>query len=243
MPPPLPEGVSILKYAVVAWVLCGSLACHSSDSPEPEETVAVSPRPEQLGGRLAFQRGSDPVSRALTEFVDAYSTAPETEDALRGVQERARRSLEQLRADPDAATSTVIASLDLLAAQDLSNHLAAFRLLALVGTARGLERLRDEALRPLPVVPPSGTPREEGPLKHLSTIRLAAVSALRHAALEGSGQARPLLMQLVQGAESPVRARSVEAVYAASPQRWRAKREMAAVLPPAELHLLTSVYP
>lgn len=192
--------------------------------------------------RLGFLRGTDAVDHALTQAFTSYTESP-TETTFAGLLEKSRQARAALQADPQAATTKLMNELNGLNGADDNGHAILFFLLAETGSPTALGHLRTLALTALPARQALGRVTEFGsdPRDHLATQRQMAVDQLGRAANMGHAAARRLLLEIVSKGDADVQSMAIQFVYLATPARWRAKREMAALLPPSKHYLLNTI--
>ncbi len=224
---------------LVAAGLAAAACSKSSSSP------AAAPLPSPSGtapARFAFEAQGDATAQALTTLYRTYVAAPTSEAELRAawaLRDQARAFVAQ---NAEAVTTRVLAELEAPADDDGSSREILFHLLAETGTGRATGALRDVALSALP---PAGTGATCGDTARSKAVHLrrAAVAELRRSAVLGSAVARDRLLDVVAGGDASTRRAAVTAFYDASPDRFRARREMAARLPPSERYVLYELTP
>jgi hypothetical protein len=230
--------VRIVSLSVLALVLLlPSLV--SSQSPTPSEPVkGTSPlskirqAPTAPGPLFSFERQNDPVSRALVAGYRSYLTAPTDQaeyDRNERALEEARRTL---RANGSTATTILRRELSRLTPpidHDRERSLLLW-LLADVRTPEALATLGDVAITPRTREGFEGTPMIEQSVALAQLTRIAAAQ---------DRVARDQILRVVARVESDpaLRREAITAYYRVSPSRFRARREVTAVLPIAQRYL------
>jgi hypothetical protein len=221
---------------VAPLLLLASVGCHNRKPPDPSavtppsaEITQAAAEPEQL---FSFERKSDPVSRALVAAYRSYLTAPIDQaeyDRNESALAAARRTL---RENGKAATTILRAELRRLDSptdHDRERHLLLW-LLGDAATPEALTTLADVAIAPPKREEFDGAPMIE---------HAVALAQLGRAAATGNRVAREQILRIVARADRnpDLRRRAIAAYYDVSPSRFRARREVTAVLPLADRYL------
>jgi hypothetical protein len=233
---PVAMRIFCLSGLALIILLVLSLGSHSG---EPSESVKMtSPLSEIKQARTApgplfsFERQNDPVSRALVAAYRSYLTAPTDQaeyDRNKSALEEARRVL---RANGSAATTILRAELSRFTPpidHDRERSLLLW-LLADVRTPEALATLGDVAIAPRTREGFDGAPVIEQSVALAQLTRVAAAQ---------ERVARDQILRVVARAERDpaLRREAIAAYYKVSPSRFRARREVTAVLPAAQRYL------
>jgi hypothetical protein len=228
---------SRVGFAAAPLLLLAFLSCHCRQAPDPKQATpsqsAETPHnPTAADPLFRFEEQRDPVSRALVTAYRAYLATPadqaEYDRNARGLAE-ARGTL---RGNGKAATAILLDELRRLSSpadHDRERHLLLW-LLADTATPEALAALADVASAP---------PQPEG-FEGIPAIEqgVALAQLGRVAATPNRGAREQILRVIARAGRNPaLRRQAIAAYYNVSPSRFRARREIVAVLPAAERYL------
>lgn len=233
---------SLSRVALGVGAICCSLlpALGCKDSPAAEAPVL--PVPEGAGSTFSFQGRADATDEAIDDLYQAFMSRPKSADEWATLDDRAAAARQAIRADGAEVTDRLLLELDAVAATNERARRILFHLLAEAATARGFDYLTGVATMTLPEAPEVEESHEPSRDRDfLLIVRHHAVSELARMAMSGEALAKDHLLTIVETGDREIKPPAVAAYYAASQERWRAKREMKMRLPPSAHYLLNRV--
>ncbi len=233
---------SLSRVALAVGAIWSSLlpALGCKDSPAAESPVL--PVPEGAGSTFSFQGRADATDEAIDELYQTFMARPTSAEQWAALDDRAAAARQAIRADGAEVTDRLLLELDAVAATNERARRILFHLLAEASTERGFDYLTGVATMTLPeatALEESHEPSRDRDF--LLMVRHHAVSELARMAMSGEALAKDRLLTIVETGDRLIRPPAIAAYYAASLERWRAKRVMKTRLPPSAHYLLNRV--